>query len=219
MCYAYFARGLRRGKAPFAGIWLRQTPCLKRLPLLFAKIFSGKIFWRDFWIHCPPLRMTLGARARSTAFRSARRHRRHTRRSRSYDVFLAYRHSEGASPKNPLIRCLRGMITRIPPSKREPITPLNTCFKGGCRFTDRGDCAFCEGILTSATPCALLRQNTSASGYFSSHRPLRAAPSALLAATGGTRGAAEVMTCSLPTVILNEVKNPLIRCLRGMTKR
>ena len=24
-------RGLRRGKAPFAGIWLRQTPCLKRL--------------------------------------------------------------------------------------------------------------------------------------------------------------------------------------------
>ena len=24
-------RGLRRGKAPFAGIWLRQIPCLKRL--------------------------------------------------------------------------------------------------------------------------------------------------------------------------------------------
>ena len=36
-----------------------------------------------------------------------------------------------------------------------------------------------EGILTAAAPCALHRQNTPASGYFSSHRPLRAAPFAL----------------------------------------
>ena len=36
-----------------------------------------------------------------------------------------------------------------------------------------------EGILTAAAPCALHRQNTPASGYFSSHRALRAAPSAL----------------------------------------
>ena len=58
-----------------------------------------------------------------------------------------------------------------------------------------------EGILTAAAPCALHRQNTPASEYFSSHRALWAAPSALLAATGGTRGAAEVMPCSLPPVI------------------
>ena len=39
--------------------------------------------------------------------------------------------------------------------------------------------SFYEGILTAAAPCALHRQNTPASGYFSSHRPLRAAPFAL----------------------------------------
>ena len=36
--------------------------------------------------------------------------------------------------------------------------------------------ALCEGILTAATPCALLRQNTSASGYLSLHRALHFVP-------------------------------------------
>ena len=52
-----------------------------------------------------------------------------------------------------------------------------------------------EGILTAAAPCALHRQNTPASGYFSSHRALRAAPFALLAAAGGTRPTRARNTC------------------------
>ena len=39
-------RLFRRGKTCFAGIRQSRTPRLFRLPLLFAKIFSKKIFWR-----------------------------------------------------------------------------------------------------------------------------------------------------------------------------
>ena len=78
----------------------------------------------------------------------------------------------------------------LPPRGKAFLAPLDTCFKGA--KGRGGDSTFCEGIpsspaaprndayhegiLTAAAPCALHRQNTPASGYFSSHRPPHCVP-------------------------------------------